>query len=440
MTPKTSDLVVKGKGDTPSFRAEAGINDEARLSIHVSATSSYYQKHVTAARKREKNAGSVMPAAGKYGQRKLPSKEALLMRRLFMESTTVLTVPQVSRNGPDYAVVSSSISHEDASSILACFPAFWEPCDALDPKHQRVKNVQLSSWMPLDLKCRVPKTNIKVSSPKGSADFLEVSGLSELDIAMLTRSDARESTSDCLELNITRGQEAQQTLRVFNSIFTTPIHKFDAEGHLIKYDLSPDASWIKHVQSPLDVAIGCCEMIIPRKPVERWSFDDERGAWIRAAEPSDSRRYFKSLQEAPNTFTMILNAASKKLVIKCDPKAAHNLIEGRGDAATLSKEVSVTYRLSDAARQTDPILDPFIVSNCETLEQTSIDLDTPYELYDRQKKVVTKMAAIEDGETIFEELEMFDEQMPGSTGWSCIAKATRSRSIQGGVIADAIGA
>lgn len=495
MTPKTSDLVVKGKGDTPSFRAEAGINDEARLSIHVSATSSYYQKHVTAARKRgeerrfcyascwkvwpkevtiEGGSPDASAVHGVYNRadcRQTTNQSCMYVREAqgSMPTLFLLMQPQVSRNGPDYAVVSSSISHEDASSILACFPAFWEPCDALDPKHQRVKNVQLSSWMPLDLKCRVPKTNIKVSSPKGSADFLEVSGLSELDIAMLTRSDARESTSDCLELNITRGQEAQQTLRVFNSIFTTPIHKFDAEGHLIKYDLSPDASWIKHVQSPLDVAIGCCEMIIPRKPVERWSFDDERGAWIRAAEPSDSRRYFKSLQEAPNTFTMILNAASKKLVIKCDPKvrcglkmidtvatkskiivsssskvvshkAAHNLIEGRGDAATLSKEVSVTYRLSDAARQTDPILDPFIVSNCETLEQTSIDLDTPYELYDRQKKVVTKMAAIEDGETIFEELEMFDEQMPGSTGWSCIAKATRSRSIQGGVIADAIGA
>ena len=133
----------------------------------------------------------------------------------------------------------------------------------------------------------------------------------------------------------------------------------------------------------------------------------------------------------------IIISLSSKVVAH---KAAHNLIEGRGDAATLSKEVLVTYRLSDAARQTDPVLDPFVVSNCETLQQTTIELDTPHELYDRQKKVVTKMAAIEDGETIFEELEMFDEQMPGSTGWSCIAKATRSRNIQGGVIADAIGA
>ena len=348
MTPKTSDLVVKGEGETPSFRVEAGINDEARLSIHASATSRYYQKHVAAARKRgeerrftyasgwkvwpkevtvEGGSSDASAVHGVYNRadcRQTTNQSCMYVREAqgSMPTLYLLMHPQVSRNGPDHAVISSSISHEDASSILARFPAFWEPCDALVTKLQRVKDVHLSSWMPLDLKCRVPKTNLEVSCPEGSPDeeLLEVSGLSELDIAMLTRSDARESTADCLELNVTRGQEAQQTIRVFNSIFTTPIHKFDAKGHLLKYDLSPDASWIKHVQSPSDVAIGCCEMIIPRKPVERWSFDDERGAWMRAAEPADSRRYFRSLQEAPHTFSMILNAAGKKLVIKCDPK------------------------------------------------------------------------------------------------------------------------
>ena len=353
MAPKTSDLVVKGKGETPSFRAEAGINDEARRSIHASATSSYYQKHVTAARKRgeerrfcyasnwkvwpeavaieggSSDASSVHGVYNRADCRQTTNQSCMYVREAQGSEPTLylLLQPQVSRNGPDFAVVSSSICHEDASSILACFPAFWEPCDALIPKLQRVKNVQLSSWTPLDLKCRVPKSNIKVSSPNGSPDeeMLEVSGLSELDIAMLARSNARESTADRLELNVTRGQEAQQTLRVFNSIFTTPCLKFDAKGNLKKYDLSPEASWTEHVQAPSDVAIGCCDMIIPRKPVENWSFDDERGVWMRAAEPAESRRYFKSLQEAPNAFSMILNAASKKLVIKCDPKVRYGL-------------------------------------------------------------------------------------------------------------------
>ena len=145
---------------------------------------------------------------------------------------------------------------------------------------------------------------------------------------------------------------------------------------------------------------------------------------------------------------MLLDIKGKKLTIKCDPRvaahrAAFSLIEERADnRADLSREVSVQYRLSDAARQTDPVLDPFHVSNCESLEATSVRLEEPFELYDRQKKVVTKMAQIEDGKTKFEEIEMYDEPMPGSSGWSLVAKATCTRrtGIRGGVIADAIGA
>ena len=59
---------------------------------------------------------------------------------------------------------------------------------------------------------------------------------------------------------------------------------------------------------------------------------------------------------------------------------------------------------------------------------------------DRQKRAVTKMALIEDKGSNFEELEMFEDAMPGSAGWSLIAKASRDRQICGGVVADAIGA
>eukprot|EP00957_Ditylum_brightwellii_P044118 3347797-Ditylum_brightwellii.AAC.1 len=71
---------------------------------------------------------------------------------------------------------------------------------------------------------------------------------------------------------------------------------------------------------------------------------------------------------------------------------------------------------------------------------TSVSLKEPYKLYERQQKAVTKMCSIEDGNTLFEELEMSEQEMPGSAGWSLIAKATRETKISGGVIADAIGA
>lgn len=50
------------------------------------------------------------------------------------------------------------------------------------------------------------------------------------------------------------------------------------------------------------------------------------------------------------------------------------------------------------------------------------------------------MLAIEKRETVFSEMEMYEEHMPGATGWSLIAMAQRDAKICGGVVADAIGA
>jgi len=355
--------------------------------------------------------------------------------------------PFVSRNGSDFAVISSSISHDDPTAVLATFPFKWQPCDALEPRLHKVKGVKLSMWAPLSLKCSVPKSSIKVNSPADEVDTLaEVSGLTELDVSMLGRNDMVTSNStDILSLNVTRGQQAQQTVRVFNSLCITPILQHAARKNL-RYDLGPDAAWIEFVPSAGDKLIGCDEAIVPTRPAEVWSYDTEREEWIRSFGPGASREYYTALKSSPSTFEMLLNIKGKKLTIKCDPRvaahrAAFSLIEGRANnRSDLSHEVSVQYRLSDAACQTDPVLDPFHVSNCESLEPTSVRLQEPYELYDRQMKVVTKMAQIEDGKTKFEEIEMFDEPMPGSSGWSLVAKATRTKGIRGGVIADAIGA
>ena len=62
-----------------------------------------------------------------------------------------------------------------------------------------------------------------------------------------------------------------------------------------------------------------------------------------------------------------------------------------------------------------------------------------HKLYERQQKVVTKMLAIEESKTEFEELEMSEHEMPGAVGLSLVARATRMRTISGGVICDAIG-
>jgi hypothetical protein len=89
--------------------------------------------------------------------------------------------------------------------------------------------------------------------------------------------------------------------------------------------------------------------------------------------------------------------------------------------------------------QTDPVLEAFRVPSCKSEEKTSLALNPPYQLYERQQKVVTKMLSIENRKTAFCETEMYEEYMPGSTGWSLIAKAERNVAITVGVVADAIG-
>jgi hypothetical protein len=115
-------------------------------------------------------------------------------------------------------------------------------------------------------------------------------------------------------------------------------------------------------------------------------------------------------------------------------------LEGRQlDCYQSVGRVGVSFRLSDIAQQSDPQINPYKVGNCSSFNSTRVDLNEPYQLYDRQQKVVTKMLAIEDQETSFWEVEMSEFELPGNFGFSLIAKAQRCSKIRGGVIADAIG-
>lgn len=49
------------------------------------------------------------------------------------------------------------------------------------------------------------------------------------------------------------------------------------------------------------------------------------------------------------------------------------------------------------------------------------------------------MLAIEESKREFQEFEMSEHEMPGAAGLSVVAKATRTRTISGGVVCDAIG-
>ena len=480
---ETTSISLKGKGVTDSFRVEVGLTDEAADTLQHICGKPFYTKHFQAAKRRGElrrwqypenwrewpetiQVGSNAPTQrlaamlGRYTRakcRQTTNQSALWIKKGDEKnpfSVYILIKPHVNRTGPDRAVISSSICHDDSSSILAVLPWTWQPCDSLKKGTHAVYNVQLRHWTPLHLmECLLPPSTIKVDSPHDSDNLFTVGGLSEAEVALLCR--GKDFREDEVKLRVVGGQEAQKTLRAFNSFCVAPILKH-AAGFGLKYDFKPDSPWIPIEPSDASLPFGCCHVTVPRRPNEAWTFDEGRQAWERLSKPGAARKYYLAvsarvlsllsemasilvltyveistqLQEAPQPFEFFVNRSSRTLTVKCFPeviahRAAGQLIEGRG-VDNLQHDASVSFRLSDITQQRDPVVAPFKVSNCDSEKPTFVELKGPHELYERQKKVVTKILAVENSEKTFEEVEMSEHEMPGC-GFSLIAKATRKR-------------
>ena len=61
-----------------------------------------------------------------------------------------------------------------------------------------------------------------------------------------------------------------------------------------------------------------------------------------------------------------------------------------------------------------------------------------FSLYPRQKKALTRMITIENGEVEFNEEERSEHILNG-VGWCLIGRATKASPLKGGVLGDAIG-
>ena len=480
---KSSDLVVsltvEGINPTSSYRIEVGLNDVAAeaLKAHCKkkgGTKNSFEKALQIGEQRRfiyadnwkvwpktitirygggedklsSRASAVNHVLGTYERaacRHTVNQNGLWVRKSEGNAPTLylLIKPEVSRTGPDTAIISTSLGHDETSCILAYFPVDWQPCDALEPKLQKIEGVRFTCWSSAPaLNCFIPKSNIQVSAPMTdvkSKELIRVSGLSDPDLQTLCRSG-----TPCLDgyekINFTRSQSAQQSIRCFNSVCVAPILKHAATKRLL-YDLSPDASWVE-LKPENDSYFGCCQKTVPPRPIEHWHYDQEREAWERRSEPGASRNFYLALQAAPQAFEFFVDKTERYLKINLNPEvAAHHatshLILGRGE--TLERQVTVQFRLSSILAQADPVLDMFKVYSCDRESPTVVQLKSPHKLYLRQQKAVTKMLAIEDRNTEFEEIELSEHTMPGATGWSVMAKASRGTRISGGVIADAIG-
>jgi len=464
-----TSLSIVGNGITPSFRVQVGLTDAAAKAMVINSQEAQ-KAHFKAAKARgesrrwhyadnwkdwpeelfiddDRMDDSDVNLGGTYtrvGCLHTFNQNACWVRKETDNSPElyILIRPDVSRNGPDTAIISTSSCHSDVSSVLATLPWQWQPCDALKEKLQDVHNVKVAANSAIEsMKCFAPKTNFSVEAPEqdDSAVLIKMKGLSSTDIDDLCSRDD-DSGSQEVKLNVHRGAKVQQTVRRYNHLCAAAFLKHAANKGL-KYDLKLDSPWMS-IQQPGDVFFGRCQRTIPPRPEERWIYDEERNEWVRTSEIMASREYFLNLRSAPQCFEFMADRKEGCLTVKCYPQvaahhAAFGLIEGRGEG--MERDVSVTFRLLSSSQQKDPILRRFLLHNCRELDETSVKLKGNFDLYERQKKAVTKMLNIEGGKVTFEEIEMSEQPMPGSTGWSLVAKASRTSQLRGGVIADAIG-
>lgn len=462
---KKLQLTVKGEGATPSPRVAVGLTDKAYFDLKKSVQASSNKKSYYNACQRNESRRWVYPSnwktwpqtitvdstegnplSGKYDR--ASCEQTINMNALWIREATcddpalyLLIKPNVSRTGPDMAIISSSISYNE-ECILAKFPSCWQPCDALlDEK--AIVNVQVCDWKDLtSMKCRAQFSSVTVRAPKclDSDTFMEIRDLTEKQCDMLCQRTS--STDNCVKLPVHSGQRAQQIIRTFNAFCVTEIQKYIAT-HGLNFGLQPENGWNNLESSKLgETPFGMCEICVPRRPVEHWIFNSERESWDRKYESGASRKFRVALEEAPTPFEIWVDRSKCTVNIKFLPQVdahyvARQLLDGRG---LDSKDIQVQFHFTDTSLQEDPIISPFKVRTCDKEEPIDVLLKKPFSLYERQQKVVAKMINIEDCKASFEELEMVEKSLYGSSGLSLTTQAKRKTKLRGGVIADAIGA
>jgi site-specific DNA-cytosine methylase len=463
-TMKSFQLKIVGSDPAPSTRVELGLTDTAGKALRVVGSQGAQKSYFKLAKERgeeerwlyHKNwkdwpntmtmhSDDLDEINGDYKRaacRQTTNQSALWIKHGNKDRPALYLIikPNVGRTGPDTAIISRSISHEDFGAILVSIPS-WQPSHALDSSKHSM-DAEKSVWLATEqIKCSVPESSVSVVTEKSVPSFLTVKGLTPTQVTMLY---PFPTSSDNIPLNVHSGTEAQKINRAFNYLCVPPIMRHAARDTKLSHELSPEAQWTT-LSTEAGTPFGCCTDTIPPRPVETWYFDEDRRVWARRSNPEDSRAYYTNLQNAPKSWQFNLDRSKRELSIGCYPKvaghhAAKFLLEGRGNTEKAAKNMVVSYRLSDTSLQSDPEYSPFKVYKCDEEEKTDVLLKSPFALYERQQKVVTKMSMIEQGNIDFEELEMSEHEMPGSAGYSVIAKASRNRKISGGVIADAIGA
>jgi len=144
----------------------------------------------------------------------------------------------------------------------------------------------------------------------------------------------------------------------------------------------------------------------------------------------------QKLLQRPPPFVVDVDRSRNELEISMNPSVAAHCAVARlgGEKASV---IGVEYCLAELSSMGEPGTKEFKVPNSDAFHEISLSgLKLP--LYPRQSKALARMVAIEQGEVLFKEEERSEHILPG-IGWCLIAKATKEKPLNGGVLGDAIG-
>mmetsp|Transcript_4107 Transcript_4107/g.5670 ORF Transcript_4107/g.5670 Transcript_4107/m.5670 type:complete len:1268 (-) Transcript_4107:118-3921(-) len=465
---------IVGSGESPSFRVQVGINDDAQTSLeshkHASVPKVKTRNRLTHYHDKWKCFPSTIDISGDEANMINGTYERLscqytivhsaLWRRRSEHSNEpdlyFYMRPDVHRTSQDVAVVSTTPWYEDKLEIVEFHD--WIPENSLVEKTHKTKFKHLS-WKSSSVVLNVMKSKAIVVSPdKITADNIkdqfilcEVKGLVEETAKELCEQieasgylPGDQNIERCHEDEvpmILKGSGVAGTLitKRFTTIAGSHLLKYAAQGKLpLSLENSADA-WIPISVEQGKPSFGTCPLMIPQRPREKWvKFDKRNALYERIYDAEQSQAYYLALLNRPKAWNVSVNLNACSLKVRMNPVvAAHNaaaaLIQGRD----VIDDLQVSIRLAELTSMAEADTTEFRVQNSDVYGETSVPgLKLP--LFPRQAKALTRMMDIECGKVIFSEEERSEHVLPG-VDWCLMGRATRNCPLKGGVLADAIG-
>ncbi|CAE8594810.1 unnamed protein product [Polarella glacialis] len=410
------ELHITGSQPEPSYRAEAGLEERKRekwpaaleVKGHTSLSGTY--KRLT--------------CRGTAVQGALWSLEGV------SESNFLYFRPDVDRTGPDIPTLAASPSYHDAEAFThAVLDTDWKPSFG----GKRVQSTLLSwkkasslTFVQLEDKVRAVRAASKdlaaastLQKSLDTAELVKLHGISEA-----TMSSLAVVSKEWVEL----APRGAGTAQHFSQATAGVLLRDGIPAHMQDWQpLSSDLDW------------GTCELSVPQPPGERWNADG-----LRCYDHAESVDFELKMKQRPTAWRVRLRqrkqASSGEAEVAVRPIAAAHRAAVALPRSSPSA-IRCEWRVVEPSQELESMPGAFRVPNSDAFALT----ETPKamraqgkELYPRQCRALRRMLDIEAGLVSFEQEERWEGALDG-VGWLLEARATASRKLPGGVLADQMG-